>query len=42
VDDPNFALKGAQVTIEDRVFIGSYARILPGGTISESAVWVQL
>jgi acetyltransferase-like isoleucine patch superfamily enzyme len=38
VDDAGFGLRGGQVTIEDRVFIGSYARILPGVTIGEGAV----
>lgn len=38
VDDPEFALKGAPVTIEDYVFVGAYARILPGVTIGEGAV----
>jgi putative colanic acid biosynthesis acetyltransferase WcaF len=38
IDDPAFALRGGQVTIEDYVFIGAYARILPGVTIGEGAV----
>lgn len=38
VDAPDFALKGSQVTIEDYVFIGSYARILPSVTIGRGAV----
>ena len=38
VDDSDFALKGAQVTICDYVFVGSYARILPGVTVGEGAV----
>jgi acetyltransferase-like isoleucine patch superfamily enzyme len=37
VDDPGFALKGAPVSIEDYVFLGSYARVLPGVTIGEGA-----
>ncbi len=38
VDDPDFALQGGQVIIKNYVFIGSYARILPGVTIGEGAV----
>lgn len=38
IDDPSFCMKGGPVTIEDYVFIGSYARILPGVTIGEGAV----
>lgn len=38
VDNPSFALKGAPVMIQDYVFVGSYARILPGVTIGEGAV----
>jgi acetyltransferase-like isoleucine patch superfamily enzyme len=38
VDAPDFALKGGPVTIEDRVFIGSYARVLPGVSIGEGSV----
>jgi maltose O-acetyltransferase len=38
IDDPGFTLKGGQVTIEDYVFIGSYARILPALKIGEGAV----
>ena len=38
IDDPQFGLKGGEVVIQDYVFIGSYARILPGVTIGEGAV----
>ena len=38
LDAPDFALKGAAVTIGDRVFVGAYARILPGVIIGEGAV----
>ena len=38
VDDPDFRLKGAPVIIKDYVFVGSYARILPGVAIAEGAV----
>ncbi len=38
VDAPDFALKGARVTIGDRAFVGAYARILPGVTVGEGAV----
>lgn len=38
LDDPDFTLKGGQVVISDRVFIGSYARILPGVILGEGAV----
>lgn len=38
IDDPGFALKGAPVVVEGRVFIGAYARILPGVTVGEGAV----
>lgn len=37
VDAPDFALQGSQVTIQDYVFVGAYARILPGVTIGEGA-----
>jgi len=37
VDAPDFALQGGQVTIQDYVFVGAYARILPGVTIGEGA-----
>ncbi len=35
IDDSKFGLKGAPVRIEDYVFIGSYARILPGVRVGE-------
>jgi len=38
IDAPDFALQGDKVTVEDYVFVGSYARILPGVTIGEGAV----
>ncbi len=38
IDKPNFDLKGGKVIIEDYVFIGSYARILPAVKIGEGAV----
>ena len=38
VDDPDSMLKGAPVVLEDRVFVGAYARILPGVTVHEGAV----
>lgn len=38
VDDPTFALKGGEVVIEDYVFVGSGARILPGVKVGEGAV----
>jgi putative colanic acid biosynthesis acetyltransferase WcaF len=38
VDDPDFTPEGAQVTIGDYAFIGSYSRILPGVTLGEGAV----
>ncbi len=38
VDDPDFVLRGGPVSIQDRAFIGSYARILPGVTIGEGGV----
>lgn len=38
VDQPDLALKGSPVTIDDNVFVGSYARILPGVTVGEGAV----
>lgn len=37
LDSPNFALKGAPVAVEDYVFVGSYARVLPGVKIGEGA-----
>jgi putative colanic acid biosynthesis acetyltransferase WcaF len=38
VDDPGFAFRSDPVTIEDYVFVGSYARILPGVVVGEGAV----
>lgn len=38
VDDPDLALRSRPVTIGDYVFIGSYARILPGVMVGEGAV----
>lgn len=38
IDSPDFALQGGPVSIGDYVFIGSYARVLPGVTIGEGAV----
>ena len=38
VDDPGFAFRSDPVTIEDYVFVASYARILPGVVIGEGAV----
>jgi len=38
VDDAKFAQKGAPVIIHNYVFIGSYARVLPGVTLGEGAV----
>jgi acetyltransferase-like isoleucine patch superfamily enzyme len=38
IDDPGFGLKGSPVSIGDYVFIGSFARILPGITIGQGAV----
>jgi acetyltransferase-like isoleucine patch superfamily enzyme len=38
VDAPDFALEGGAVSIGNQVFIGSYARILPGVSIGEGAV----
>jgi acetyltransferase-like isoleucine patch superfamily enzyme len=38
VDAPDFALKGAAVSIGDRVFVGACARILPGVSVGEAAV----
>jgi acetyltransferase-like isoleucine patch superfamily enzyme len=38
IDDPEFCLQGGFVTIEDHVFIGSRATILPGVTVGEGAV----
>jgi len=38
IDDKDFSLVGAPVTIGDRVFVGSYARILPGVVLGEGAV----
>jgi putative colanic acid biosynthesis acetyltransferase WcaF len=38
MDHPKFPLKGARVKIEGSVFIGSFARILPGVTVREGAV----
>jgi maltose O-acetyltransferase len=38
IDSPDFRLSGGQVIIEDYVFIGSYARVLPGVTIKKGAV----
>ncbi|MFC1922180.1 acyltransferase [Chloroflexota bacterium] len=37
IDDPMFALKGGKVLIEDYVFIGAYARILPGVKIGRGS-----
>jgi putative colanic acid biosynthesis acetyltransferase WcaF len=37
IDAPDFALAGGHVTIGDRVFIGSFVRILPGVSIGEGA-----
>lgn len=37
-DSPEFVLAGAPVIVEDYVFIGAYARILPGVRIGEGAV----
>jgi acetyltransferase-like isoleucine patch superfamily enzyme len=37
-DDPEFGLKGAAVRIEDYVFIGSCARILPGVRLGKGCV----
>jgi acetyltransferase-like isoleucine patch superfamily enzyme len=38
IDDAFFAERGAPITICDFVFVGSYARILPGVTVGEGAV----
>ena len=37
-DDPEFGLEGAPVRIDDYVFIGSYARILPGVRLGKGCV----
>ena len=37
-NSPNFASRGATVSIADRVFIGAHAIILPGVTVGEGAV----
>jgi maltose O-acetyltransferase len=37
-NSPNFANRGSQVTIGDRVFIGLRAIILPGVTVGEGAI----
>lgn len=38
IDDPNFSLQGEGVVIEDYVFIGSYALILPGVKLGKGSV----
>ena len=38
IDDPEFALKGGNVIIEDYVFIGSGARVLPSIKVGKGAV----
>jgi acetyltransferase-like isoleucine patch superfamily enzyme len=38
VNDPEFALEGRRVVIEDHVFIGMRATVLPGVTIGRGAV----
>ncbi len=38
IDDPGLALKGAPVVLEDQVFVGACARVLPGVTVGEGAV----
>lgn len=38
IDDPYFSLEGGEAVIEDYVFIGSYALVLPGVTIGRGAV----
>jgi maltose O-acetyltransferase len=38
IDDTGFVQKGAPVVVEDRVFVGACARILPGVTLGEGAV----
>ena len=38
IDSPDLAPIGSAVSIGDRVFVGGYARILPGVTIGEGAV----
>jgi len=38
VDAPDFADKGSPVVVSDHVFVGAYARILPGVTLGAGAV----
>jgi acetyltransferase-like isoleucine patch superfamily enzyme len=38
LDNPNFSSQGAPVVIEDRVFLGARALVLPGVRIGEGAV----
>lgn len=38
VDDPQFSQKGSPVVVHDYVFVGAYARVLPGVTLGEGAV----
>jgi acetyltransferase-like isoleucine patch superfamily enzyme len=38
IDDPAFGLQGGKVTVEDYVFIGSFARVLPNVRIMEGGV----